>query len=115
MEEKKTLKEKIGEMKTEDQEKANQFSDWCKMHREAILVLVPVLVSGTVELVKVVAKSRNTSEERRLKENFIYDRSNGHYYELKRQPKASEWALIDYRKGSGEYLGDILSDMKILK
>ena len=77
--------------------------------------MVPVLVSGTIELVKIVAKSKNTGEEKRLKENYIYDRSAGHYYELKRQPTASEWMSIDHRKSDGEMLGDILDDMRILK
>jgi len=115
MEEKRTFKETVNDLKQRTKEKIELTCDWCKRHKETLVVLIPVVVSGTVELVKVVAKSKNQKEERVLKENFIYDRQHGHYYELKRAPKSSEWRMIDMRKGEGESLGDILADMRILK
>ena len=94
--------------------KGNAY-EFCHEHKEALIVLIPVMVSGTIELIKIAARSRNTKEDKYLKENYVYDRSSGHYYELKRQPKSSEWRLIDQRKAEGELLGDILNDMRILK
>lgn len=95
--------------------KARDIGDWCQRHRETLIVLIPVFVSGSIELIKIAAKNKNTGEERRLKENFIYDRSQGHYYELRRKPTANEWRMIDHRKDSGEFLGDILDGMSLLK
>jgi hypothetical protein len=54
-------------------------------------------------------------QEAHLKDEYIYDRSNGHYYELRRKIKSSEWQMIDQRKREGEMLGDILQDMRLLK
>lgn len=96
-------------------EKGSKVYDWCCRHRETLIVMIPVLVSGSIELVKIVSRRSNINEDRYLKENFVYDRSQGHYYELKRQPTATEWRLIDHRKSEGELLGDILNDMRILK
>lgn len=115
MEEKKTVKERFEEFKFWAKQKSNEAYNFCVEHKEALIVLVPVIVSGSIELIKIVARSKNNKEDRYLKENYIYDRSCGHYYELKRQPKSSEWRLIDQRKAEGELLGDILQDMRILK
>ena len=115
MKEKKTAKERFEEFKFWVKEKSNKVYNFCVQHKETLIVLIPVFVSGSIELVKIVARSRNVNADKYLKENYIYDRSCGHYYELKRQPKSSEWRLIDQRKAEGELLGDILADMRILK
>lgn len=115
MDEQKTLKEKIDEVKTKVKAKSLEFGSWCSAHKESLIVIVPVAMTSGIELIKVIAKSHNQKEERRLKENFIYSKPDGHYFELKRAPKQSEWCNIDIRRKSGEYLGDILSDMKLLK
>lgn len=115
MDEQKTLKERFDEIKTKVKAKGLEIGSWCSAHKESLIVIVPVAMTSGIELIKVIAKSHNQKEERRLKENFIYDRTNGHYFELKRTPKQSEWSRIDIRKMSGEYLGDILSDMRLLK
>lgn len=113
------IKEVLSEKATTVKAKAKEFGsntyEFCQKHKEALIVFVPVMVSGTIELIKIAARSRNTKEDKYLKENYVYDRSSGHYYELKRQPKSSEWRLIDQRKAEGELLGDILNDMRILK
>lgn len=113
--EEKNLKTRWSDFKQDCRYNFVKFSDWCSRHRETLIVIVPVLISGSIELVKIVARSKNNGDERRLKENYIYDRSQGHYYELKRKPTASEWRMIDHRKSEGELLGDVLNDMRILK
>jgi hypothetical protein len=115
MEEKKTLKGTIGDLKSKAEQKFDRTKDWCRCHKSEIISLTPILISGTIEIVKIVSKNRNIGAERYLKENYIYDRSAGHYYELKRQPKSSEWTMIDHRKSNGELLGDILKDMNLLR
>lgn len=95
--------------------KIHKAVDWCKDHKEAIVVFGPVIMGGIVEIAKISTKRHTVSEEKALKERYIYDRSNGHYYELKRQPKSSEWIQIDQRKQNGETLGCILDDMGLLK
>lgn len=115
MREKRTLKERLDDFRWDAKQKYYKIKDWCHDHPSEAVALTTVFMSGTIEMIRVVAKNKNISEEKQLKENYIYDRSAGHYYELKRQPKSSEWRMIDHRKAEGESLGDILNDMRILK
>lgn len=88
---------------------------WCKDHKEVIIVFGPIILGGGIEIGKMIAKRELFLDEKALKERFIYDRKKGHYYEMTRKPKGSEWIQIDHRIDYGEMLGDILSDMKLLK
>lgn len=114
--EEKTLQDRWDNFKTGCKKKWYAISDWCTQNKEMVIAITPVLITGTIELVKVVVRSKNTSEEKRLKENYIYDRSSGHYYECRRKPKNSEWREIDYRyKVLEQPLGEVLNDMRLLK
>lgn len=95
--------------------KKDELSVWIGENKEMLKIAAPVIIGGGLELVKVLVKRSNVSREEALKKNFIYDRSNGHYYELKRQPKNRQWIEIDRRKEGGEKVGDILQDMRLLK
>lgn len=70
-----------------------------------------------VEAIKTVTTTYVVSQEKALKDRYIYDRDAGHYYELKRKPKSSEWITIDElrKNNDNENLGEILRDMRLLK
>lgn len=115
MKEKKTLKEWFENKKEKAKEKLHGVVQWGSKHKAEIVVFGPVLITGAVEIIKTATKKQNLNEERRLKDNYIYDRSMGHYYELKHKLSSSEWLQIEERKGEGESLGRILKDMNVLK
>ena len=115
MKETKSLKQRFLEAKDAMKWKAHKLCDWCGDHKAELVVFGPPMISGAIEIIKIAARRKNVSEERRLKDNYIYDRSNGHYYEVKRKLKSSEWLQIDERKEHGERLGAILLDMNVLK
>lgn len=115
MDETKTLKDKIADAKISAKWKIDDFKIWCSNHRSEIVVFGPIIISSTVEIAKILTKRHNVNEEKRLKDNYIYDRSAGHYFELKRKLKSSEWLMIEQRKKEGESLGEILQAMKVLK
>lgn len=115
MEEKKTLKEWLEERSEWAKWKAHAMAEWCKQHKEAIIVFGPVIMGGIIEIAKISTKKNTVNEEKALKERYIYDRSAGHYFELKRKLKSSEWLQIEQRKNNGESLGYILADMRLLK
>lgn len=108
IDEKKSFKEQV-------KEAPKKVKDWCVDHRQEILVFGPILIGIGVDIYKTTKRSHIQKEEQRLKENFIYDRTFGHYFEMSRQPKPSEWSTIDIRRKRGEYLGDILRSMDLLK
>ena len=111
------LKEKKDQAKTWLDEKKAQVDTWLEdeENKELVKLLAPVLLIGGGAALKEFAKHKRQEREEELKTNFIYDRSNGHYYELKRQPKAKQWLEIDRRKEEGERIGEILNDMNLLK
>lgn len=90
--------------------------EWCSDNKETIIALAPTLIAGSIELIKIAVKWSYVKEEKHLKENYIYDRLNGHYYELSKKPTSKEWLMIDERKNRGfESVGNILLDMGLLK
>lgn len=116
MEEKKTFKEKLGDTKTAIKDRWYRTCNWCRANKEVIALTAPVAVGGAFELAKTIVKAKQTNDEKALKERYIYDRSNGHYYECRRKVKNREWAEIDARHTlTGESIGSILQDMRLLK
>lgn len=94
--------------------KIDKVIDFGIKHKEAILVLAPVVISGTIEVVKIIAKRSNLKAEEHLKDDYIYDSKCRHYYELNKSPKNSEWVSIDERTSNGELLGHVLRDMRFI-
>ena len=115
VEERKSLKKWFEEKSERAKWKVQDAIDWCREHKEAIIVFGPVIMGGIIEIAKISTKRHTVSEEKALKERYVYDRSTGHYYELRRKPKGSEWLQIEQRKQNGETLGWILNDMRLLK
>lgn len=111
----KTFKQKMKEVMEKGKHKASDVWRWCGENKEAVVIFGPVLIGSAIEFIKIVNRRSTVTEEKRLKENYIYDARHHHYYELKRQPKSSEWLQIDERKDNGEGLYDILQDMRLLK
>lgn len=95
--------------------KAHCAAEWCKNHKEAIIVFGPAIMGGIIEICKISTRRQTVKEEKALKDRYIYDRPAGHYYELRRKPKTSEWLQIEQRKENGESLGWILNDMGLSK
>lgn len=59
---------------------------------------------------RIVAKEQHRHDARTL-----YDKRKGHYCEVKRDLKGSDWITIDKRYENGESYSEILNDMNLLK
>ena len=87
----------------------------------AVAVGVPtvIAVAPVVKMITnaVISANRRAAvkTEQESKEIYCYDRSLGHYWELKRKLTNSDWIKINSRKANGESLADILTDMDVLK
>lgn len=114
------------EFKMEVRNKKAEFKAWChgkviqarvfwNENRDYIVVLAPIVCGVGGKVISSVDRKHRINEEKDLKERYIYDRSLGCYYELKHQPKPSEYLEIDRRRRNGEPLGRILQDMRLLK
>ena len=99
-------------------DKTEKLSDWVEEHQDFLKIAVPVGAGVTTIIAKgarTAAQHRKLKKVQDLKENYCYDRSLGHYWELRRKLTNEEWIQIDKRKKNGERLADILSDLKVLK
>ena len=90
---------------------------WCFIddNRELIIVVGPVLLGAITTGIKVVGKNINLRKQEKIKDLYVYDRSLGHYWLLRRELTKKEWVEVNKRKANGERLADILSEMKVLK
>ena len=95
--------------------KINSIGRWISNNKEMIMLLGPAALGTTTAGIKAVSKHVSQGKEKRLKENYCYDRSLGHYWKLRRELTNSEWVEIDRRKNNGERLADILEELKVLK
>lgn len=116
---KEARKARIRKQKVKIKQKVEDAKEWICVNQEFILgVAVPVLLSATTLVIKCVGAANRRArlrQEKDLKELYCYDRSLGHYWKLKRPLKNSDWVKINTKIRGGEKLGDILSDMNVLK
>lgn len=115
MEEKKTFKDHWDHLKMEVDTRLWRVGQWIKENKEVLVVVIPVGCSLIGTVVKAASKYGHDKDERELKDEYIYDRSNGHYFRVKRKLTSAEWLEVDQRRANGELLGQILLDMRVLK
>ena len=75
-------------------------------HRQEILIFGPIIIGGVISVIKKGITRRNILLSEKLKTRYIYDRSLGFYYELRRKPTANQLLEIEARsrlKYSGYY------------
>lgn len=109
-----TFKQRLDRAWNDIRWKAADAVDWCKDHpQEAVAIAT---IAGTVgfNIFKFASKQHTLHATQMLKERYIYDRSNGHYFKMNRVPSTAQWLEIEARKKAGESLGSILQDMKLL-
>lgn len=87
---------------------------WFEAHPRETFAIIAVMASGAVKIIPKLLRAHNINEQERIKEEYVYDRSLGHYWKLKRPLDNDEWREIEERKRNGERLGDILEELKVL-
>lgn len=110
--------EKRRERKERFNKKANIAANWIRNNKETLAIAIPVVgvsIKGTAKIIKGISKNVALSQEKQLKERFIYDRSLGKYLELKKPLTNAQMKSILERKDNGERLASILQNMNLLK
>lgn len=108
-------KKKIADAKRKIKETVDSAVQWAVENKEFVGLGLTAITGTAMPFVKGVIKRGNLNKEKDLKELYCYDRSLGHYWELKRKLTNREWSTIEDRKKSGEKLGDILKSMDVLR
>lgn len=110
----KVVNEKWEKFKSDLKCKYIVAKDWCIRNKEVVIAVAPAVIGGFFEIVKIASKKDARDEEKELKELYIYDRSMGHYWKLRRRLTNAEYREIERRKAEGETMGEILEDMRVL-
>lgn len=116
MEEKKTIDDRIEELKAWFGRKKEEANVWVGENKEIIILATPVVGGMAFDLLKTWIKASGTEEYG--DGNYIVDWKKGHGYYLKKRSKHrrnKEFIEVDQRLAEGEELYDILKDKKMLK
>jgi len=95
-------------------DKLHKTADFMRENKEVLLVVVPIGAGLVKTVVKATVKHGNLRKEEELKERYIYDRSLGAYWKLKRKLSKKEQLEIDRQRSRGKRLGIILDDMNLI-
>ncbi len=95
-------------------QKFSKGVDWCINNPEKAIPLGVAIGGGVTKIVKSANRHAKLKEERDLKDLYIYDRSTGFYWRLKKPLTSKQQMEINLRKTNGEKLGDILNSMRVL-
>jgi len=95
-----------------------KVKDWCTDHKEILMVVIPAVISGGVELSKAAIKAKDHKEDRELEDRrlkSVYDRSAGMYLETTRPLSNDDYRRLQQRKRDGMTTGEALDDMGLLR
>lgn len=109
-----TFSERIHEANEKVKDFGKKTAKFIWDNKEIIIVATPVVLSVVTPIVKSVTKHNNLLKEEDLKNLYYYDRSQGHYWKLRRELSGREFVDIAHRRQAGEKLVDILDDLRVL-
>lgn len=113
-EQKKTMKQRFEDFKTEMHWKKLEAQSWARNHKDELITVGVFVVPGLIKLVRTNMVQQKHRDEERHRNRSVYDPQHHHSYECKRDLKSYEWAEIDRRRDSGESVYDILTSMRLL-
>ncbi len=99
-------------------EKMRKLGDWCRVHKDELIVggtVFTSLAGVAVKWNRGRQKLKQVEQEQFNKDRYVYDRSLGMYLKLKRPLGNNDYVLINQRKQQGEKLSNILASMNLLE
>lgn len=106
------------QFKRKVKEKIQNTVYWINENKEFLIIVVPAasaILGGGFKVIRSISRNIALSQEKRIKDMRIYDRSMGKYIELKRPLKNADMKTILERRENGEKLSNILMDLKLIK
>lgn len=107
-------RQKVDDFRYEVSYKLQQCADYMRENKDVLMIVVPIAAGGVSTIVRTIVKHSHLRKEEMLKERYIYDRSLGAYWKLKRKLKKSEQLEIARRRETGRSLGNILNDLNLI-
>ena len=107
-------KGKIKSVKSEVDWQLYRLKEWAKANPAEAATIGVAALGAVVEIGRRVDRHARLRKEERLKTRFIYDRSLGSYWTLKRVPTQAERLKIERMRQSGMKYGDILTRLNLI-
>jgi len=95
-------------------EKIDQAKAFVEDHPTESLAAATAAIGAVVGLIKRGDRKADIRKMEKLKELYIYDRSIGGYWKVRRRLTTSDMLEIERQKKLGRSLGEILQDMRLL-
>ena len=92
----------------------NAVVEFAKEYPLQFAAMLMAAAGGGMKLVRRHDQKQAMRFEETKRERQIYDRSEGHYWTMKRRPTPEEWGEIRSRKQHGETYYDILKGMGLM-
>ena len=105
---------KIEAKKRQIKEKVREAWEFAKEHPAESLAAATAGAGGLMGLIKRHDRYATLRKEQELKDRYLYDRSIGKYWKMRKTPSVGEQLEIERRKRAGESMGDIMSSMRLL-
>ena len=111
---KKTMKQKFEDFKTEMSWKKKEFQAWARDNKDTLIAVGIFVAPPLIKLTQTAIVHKNDGDDKKRRNRSVYDPQHHHSYECRRDLKTYEWAEIDRRRDAGESVYDILVSMRLL-
>lgn len=107
-------KERAENVKVSVDIKLWQLGEWVKENPEQAATIACTAIGATGVILKKIDRNARIRREEKHRDRYIYDRSLGSYWNLRRGPTQTEKLKIERLRRQGLSYGEILTQMKLL-
>ncbi|MBE6724907.1 MAG: hypothetical protein E7576_06895 [Ruminococcaceae bacterium] len=107
-------REKADKVKKEADYQIWRLEEWAKNNPEQAATIAATAIGAVGFITRKAIKAGQLRKEMRLKDRYIYDRSLGSYWMLRRKPTQTEMLKIERMRKAGMSYGDILTSLRLL-
>ena len=111
---KERIKEKAKDAKVKADIRLWQLKEWAKANPESAATIACTAIGAIGIVVRRSYSAAKIRKEQRLKDRYIYDRSLGRYWTLRKKLTPGEQLAIEQMRKAGMGYGEILTKLKLL-
>ena len=97
------------------QRKAEDFREWWRDNKEAVIILAPIVVGGLKVAQKSITRHADAKAREDLVTKRVWDPRLGTWYELRRPLNNSQRLKLEELKADGYTTGEALHSLGVLK
>lgn len=107
-------RKKADKAKAEAEYQLWRLEQWAKENPEQAATIAVTVIGAVGFIARKAITASELRKEMRLKDRYIYDRSLGSYWKLRRKPTQTEMLKIERMRRTGMSYGEILTSLRLL-